>query len=81
MIYYKLFWNKNTTFNIQIFQCDLLSLSQGHATQEKTLCGVFFLNNSCVSMEVAETFILKYQMCLKDGIKSIMFSLKRQRHC
>ena len=22
MIYYKLFWNKNTTFNIQIFQCD-----------------------------------------------------------
>ena len=56
MTYYKLFWSKNTTFDIQIFQCDLLSLSQGHATQEKTLRGVF--DGSSPSFQ--HSFLLSY---------------------
>ena len=52
----ELFWNKNKTFDIQILQCDLISLSQGHATQEKTLRGVF----DCSSPSFQYSFLLSY---------------------
>ena len=55
--YYELFWNKNKTFDIQILQCDLLSLSQGHARQEKTLCGIF--DGSSPSFQYS--FLLSYE--------------------